>query len=330
MSHLDEAKRLELKNMENLLHLYLWFEVVDREDEDWEDEEEDEDEGGEDEDEDGGYEEEEGGEVVDGEDEERRRKNEKDEQLLEALQPPLNVEKLWILFYGGNILPKWLTSLTNLRDLKLVFCENCEHLPPLGKLPLVKHELCDLKSVKKVGNEFLEIEESKDDPSSSSSSSQVTAFPKLKSLEIKELDELEEWNHRNTRKENISTMPRLSSLEVSSCNKLKALSDYLFQTTALQELSTYSCENLEELPILEDHRTTDIPRLSSLRIGYGPKLKVLPDYLLRTTTLQELSIMECPILGNRYLTFPTSSGRRNLSLAGNFSSSSDLLRCCLQ
>ena len=99
VSHLDEAERLELKNMENLLHLYLWFKVVDMED----DEEEDEDEGGEDEDEDVGYEEEEGGKVVDGEDKERRRKNEKDEQLLEALQPPLNVEKLWILFYGGNI-----------------------------------------------------------------------------------------------------------------------------------------------------------------------------------------------------------------------------------
>ncbi|KAH9751755.1 hypothetical protein KPL71_014422 [Citrus sinensis] len=211
VSHLDEAERLELKNMENLLHLYLWFEVVDREDEDWEDEEENEDEGGEDEDEDGGYKEEKGGKVVDGEYEERRRKNEKDEQLLEALQPPLNVEKLWILFNGGNILPKWLTSLTNLSDLKLVFCENCEQLPPLGKLPLEKLELCHLKSVKRVGNEFLEIEESEDDPSSSSSSSSVTAFPKVKSLEIKEL---EEGNYRITRKENISIIPRLSSLRI--------------------------------------------------------------------------------------------------------------------
>ncbi|GAY69108.1 hypothetical protein CUMW_269480 [Citrus unshiu] len=76
VSHLDEPERLEHKNMENLLHLYLLFEV--------EDKEEDEDEGGEDEGEDGGYEEE-GGEVVNVEDEERRRKNEKDEQLLETL-----------------------------------------------------------------------------------------------------------------------------------------------------------------------------------------------------------------------------------------------------
>ncbi|KAH9751840.1 hypothetical protein KPL71_014461 [Citrus sinensis] len=175
VSHVDEAERLQLYNKKNLLRLGLQF-----------------------------------GRVVDGEGEEGRRKNiEKDKQLLEALQPPLNVEKLWIVYYGGNILPKWLTSLTNLRELKLLSCVNCEHLPPLGKLPLEKLELYNLKSVKRVGNEFLGIEESSEDgPSSSSSSPSVIAFPKLKSLIIEELDELEEWNYRITRKENISIMPQ--------------------------------------------------------------------------------------------------------------------------
>ncbi|KDO43466.1 hypothetical protein CISIN_1g0022652mg, partial [Citrus sinensis] len=228
VSHLDEAERSQLYNKKNLLRLHLEF-----------------------------------GRVVDGEGEEGRRKNEKDKQLLEALQPPLNLEEFGIVFYGGNIFPKWLTSLTNLRELRLVSCVDCEHLPPLGKLALEKLELGNLKSVKRLGNEFLGIEESsEDDPSSSSSSSSVTAFPKLKSLEIKGLDELEEWNYRITRKENVSIMP--------------------------------------QLPILEDHRTTDIPRLSSLRIWYCPKLKVLPDYLLRTTTLQKLTIWGCPLLENRY------------------------------
>ncbi|KAH9685801.1 hypothetical protein KPL70_014101 [Citrus sinensis] len=211
VSRLDEVERLQLYNQQNLLRLRLEF-----------------------------------GRVVDGEDEERRRKKEKDEQLLKALQPPLSVEKLGIILYGGNIFPKWLTSLTNLRDLYLRSCVKCEHLPPLGKLPLEKLELWNLKSVKRVGNEFLGIEESSEDgPSSSSSSPSVIAFPKLKSLKIEELEELEEWNYRITRKENISIMPRLSSLEVLSCYKLKVLPDYLLRTTTLQELTIWKCPLLE-------------------------------------------------------------------------------------
>ena len=178
-----------------------------------------------------------------------------------------------------------MNSLTNLRNLYLSSCFKCEHLPPLGKLPLEKLEIIHLKSVKRVGNEFLGIEESsEDEPSSSSASSSVTAFTKLKSLNIWDMEELEEWNYRITRKENISIMPRLSSLTVGSCNKLKALPDYLLQTTALQKLNINCCENLEELPILEDHRTTSV--VCSLMILDCPKIKVLPDYLLRTTTLQ--------------------------------------------
>ncbi|XP_024039263.1 putative disease resistance protein RGA4 [Citrus clementina] len=215
----------------------------------------------------------------DEEGEEGRRKN---QQLLEALQPPLNVKELGIVSHGGNIFPKWLTSLTNLRDLRLKSCVICEHFPPLGKLPLEKLTLYGLYGVKRVGNEFLGIEgSSEDDPSSSSSSSSVIAFPKLKSLHIGAMEELEEWNYRITRKENISIMPRLSSLTIWYCPRLRVLLDYLFQSTTLQKLSISYCPIMEELRILEDHRTTDIPRLSSLEIEYCPKLKVLPDYLLR-------------------------------------------------
>ncbi|KAH9751819.1 hypothetical protein KPL71_014452 [Citrus sinensis] len=212
VSHVDEAERLQLYNMKNLLRLYLEF-----------------------------------GGAVDGEGEAGRRKNEKDKQLLEALQPPLNVEELRIILYGGNIFPKWLTSLTNLRDLILFFCVNCEHLPPLGKLPLEELGLLNLKSVKRVGNEFLGIEEStEDDPSSSSSSSSVIAFPKLKYLEIWGMEELEKWNYRITRKGNISIMPRLSALSICDCPKLKVLPDYILQTTTLQELRIEDCPILEE------------------------------------------------------------------------------------
>ena len=130
-------------------------------------------------------------------------------------------------------------------------------MPPLGKLPLEKLALQNLNSVKRVGNEVLGIEESSDDdPSSSSSSSSVIAFPKLKSLKIWDMEELEEWDYRVTRKENISIMPRLSSLEIDCCPKLKVLPDDLLQTSTLQELSIGGC------PILEDwHKISHIPHI---------------------------------------------------------------------
>ncbi|XP_006431899.2 putative disease resistance protein RGA3 [Citrus clementina] len=245
VSHVDEAERLQLYNKKNLLRLHLEF-----------------------------------GRVVDGEGEEGRRKNiEKDKQLLEALQPPLNVEELWIIFYGGNIFPKWLTLLTNLRELKLFSCVNCEHLPPLGKLPLEKLELYNLKSVKRVGNEFLGIEESSEDgPSSSSSSPSVIAFPKLKSLIIEELDELEEWNYRITRKENISIMPRLSSLQISYCPRLKVLPDYLLQSTTLQELRIERCPLLEnryrEAKGEDWHKISHIPHIHISPHGIREKIRI--------------------------------------------------------
>lgn len=163
---------------------------------------------------------------------------------------------------------------------------------------LEKLFLCDLSSVRRVGNEFLGIEESTDydGPSScSSSSSSAVAFPKWKSLTIWYMDEMEEWEYRITRKENNFIMPRLSSLEIRGFPKLK--------TARLppSDINTKEIGDLEvSLPLLEDHGTTDIPLLSSLEIHECPKLKVLPDYLLQTTTLQTLKILTCRILEERY------------------------------
>lgn len=92
----------------------------------------------------------------DGED---RKVNAEDEQLLEALHPPPSLEELEILHYRSSIFSNSLISLTNLRALKIRWCKNCEHLPPLRKLPsLEKLTISDLRRVKSVGNEFLGIE----------------------------------------------------------------------------------------------------------------------------------------------------------------------------
>ncbi|XP_024039136.1 putative disease resistance protein RGA3 [Citrus clementina] len=182
------------------------------------------------------------------EEEGERRKNEDDQLLLEALRPPLDLKELEIRFYRGNtVFPSWMTSLTNLKSLKLSFCENCEQLPPLGKLPSLEQLFISyMSSVKRVGDEFLGIES--DHHGSSSSSSVIIAFPKLKSLSIEFLCELEEWDYGITRTGNtvINIMPRLSSLTIALCPKLKALPDHIHQTTTLKELHIWDCRLLEE------------------------------------------------------------------------------------
>ncbi|KAH9689140.1 hypothetical protein KPL70_015381 [Citrus sinensis] len=174
-----------------------------------------------------------------------RRKNEEDEdeRLLEALGPPPNLKRLEIYQYRGrrNVVPiNWFMSLTNLRDLYLCNCRNCEHLPPLGKLKSLESLLIfGMKSVKRVGNEFLGVESDTD-------GSSVIAFPKLKQLRFSGMRELEEWDFVTAIKGEIIIMPRLSTLTIWNCPKLKALPDHLLQKTTLQNLGIAGCPILEE------------------------------------------------------------------------------------
>ncbi|GLT80533.1 hypothetical protein SLA2020_519680 [Shorea laevis] len=93
--------------------------------------------------------------------------------------------------------------------------------------------------VKKVGVEFLGIETSSLSPSSSSSSA-VVAFPNLKSLEFWDMEEWEEWDYGSRGEEDIKIMPRLSSLKIYECKKLKMLPDSILRSTTLQNLEIYS------------------------------------------------------------------------------------------
>ncbi|KAH9689128.1 hypothetical protein KPL70_015375 [Citrus sinensis] len=187
------------------------------------------------------------GHLRDGDEEQAgRRENEEDEdeRLLEALGPLPNLKRLEIYQYRGrrNVVPKnWIMSLTNLRDLSLFWWRNCEHLPPLGKLPSLESLLIyGMESVKRVGNEFLGVESDTDGFS-------VIAFPKLKELTFDYMEELEEWDLGTAIKEEIIIMPRLSSLTIWSCRKLKALPDHVLQKSTLQKLEIlWGCHILEE------------------------------------------------------------------------------------
>ncbi|CAB4267420.1 unnamed protein product [Prunus armeniaca] len=90
-------------------------------------------------------------------------------EILNALRPHQDLEYLGIRFYHGTTGPVWMMCLRNLRVLILHRWNECKVLPPIGKLPsLERLILSDMRKVKKVGDEFLGIENQRSTKSSSS------------------------------------------------------------------------------------------------------------------------------------------------------------------
>jgi hypothetical protein len=172
-----------------------------------------------------------------------------DDDVLEALEPPPNLESLEISDYQG-IIPVFPSWINKLRVVSLHDWDKIENLPPLGKLPSLEElRVVRMECVGRVGREFLGLGVDSEDSDisigemTSSSANTIIAFPKLKSLSFWVMEEWEEWEGGeggNEDKTNISIstiiMPSLRSLEIVECPKLKALPDYVLQSTTLEQL----------------------------------------------------------------------------------------------
>ncbi|TKY49653.1 putative disease resistance RPP13 protein 1 [Spatholobus suberectus] len=130
--------------------------------------------------------------------------------VLEQLQPPINLKKLTIKFYGGTSFPNWLgdSSFGNMVYLCMSGCDHCWSLPPLGRLISLKElHISGMKSVKTIGTEFY----GSDSPS-------FQLFPSLEILTFKEMLEWEEWNLIGG---TAIEFPSLLYLSLKDCPKLK-------------------------------------------------------------------------------------------------------------
>ncbi|ONI20964.1 LOW QUALITY PROTEIN: hypothetical protein PRUPE_2G043000 [Prunus persica] len=69
--------------------------------------------------------------------------SQKEKDVLDKLQPCVNLEQLTIKFYGGTNFPNWLgdSSFSNIQVMHLSDCSYCWSMPPVGELPALK-ELC--------------------------------------------------------------------------------------------------------------------------------------------------------------------------------------------
>ena len=169
-------------------------------------------------------------------DREYKERMENDALVLNAIEPPPNLEYLRIREYQATTMSlSWMMSLTKLKTLQLGFLEKLELLPSLGKLPFLERlEICAANSLKNVGDEFLGIdsENKRDD--------KIKIFPNLKYLWFNGLKEWKEWvgieGMREEEEDSIITiMPRFQELTIWNCPKLKSLPDFL-RTNPLKTL----------------------------------------------------------------------------------------------
>ncbi|XP_020414597.1 putative disease resistance protein At3g14460 isoform X2 [Prunus persica] len=162
------------------------------------------------------------------------------EETMNALQPPPNLESLSINIYRGTRLrPHWMTSLNKLRSLTLQYCMVVEFVPPLGRLESLEVlVIVKWDRLKKVGVEFLGIDGTIE---TQTSLSPLILFPSLKRLEFEFMCMWEEWegmtgwSEEEDSQKTITIMPCLSSLRIIDCHVLKTLPNFL-RNTPLKEL----------------------------------------------------------------------------------------------
>jgi len=192
------------------------------------------------------------------------------ERVLEALEPPSTLKSFHIEGYHGRQLSSWMRSPVTLRDLvevKLWECDNCEELPPLGKLPYLKRlEVIGMKNVKCIDGETYEGVEEK-------------AFPSLEELSVDKLPNLE----RLLRDERVEMVPHLFQLRIQRVSNLKCP-----RLPSVEKLD--AGEIGEAASFMEVVGNTAC--LKTLKVDKIKGVVVLPDQFSRLGALRELNIAE--------------------------------------
>ncbi|KAL6327698.1 hypothetical protein AAG906_022760 [Vitis piasezkii] len=203
--------------------------------------------------------------------------------VLDSLQPCLNLNKLCIQLYGGPKFPRWIGDalFSKMVDLSLIDCRKCTSLPCLGQLPSLKQlRIQGMDGVKKVGAEFY-------------GETRVSAgkfFPSLESLHFNRMSEWEQWEDWSSLTE--SLFPCLHELTIEDCPKLiMKLPTYL---PSLTKLSVLFCPKLESplsrLPLLKE---LQVRGCNEAVLSSGNDLTSLTKICAILQGLRVLKVSEC-------------------------------------
>ncbi|ONI21231.1 hypothetical protein PRUPE_2G054300 [Prunus persica] len=234
--------------------------------------------------------------------------SQKEKDVLDKLQPCVNLEKLTIGFYGGTNFPNWLgdSSFSNIQVMHLSDCSYCWSLPPVGRLSALK-ELCikRMKSLRTIGVEFYGRD----------GAYLTQPFRSLEKLEFIEMPEWEEWvpSGSASGSEYGPDFPHLQELILNECPKLRG--SLPCELPCLKKLTVYGCKvlhdgraatattnslnykSLEELDIRGGCQTLlsllETKLLSRLKIE-NVDVQCLPN----CNRLQRLTLLNCPTLSS--------------------------------
>ncbi|CDP21369.1 unnamed protein product, partial [Coffea canephora] len=252
-----------------------------------------------------------------------RKSDNRDEDVLEGLQPPPNLQRLRIQYFMGNKFSQWLINLSKLEALEIVDCKRCSELPSLGQLPSLKRlYLIDLDNIRFIGDEFY-----------GSSARRRKFFPALKLLYLRGMTNLVDWKDADQVRSTVGeaeadVFPLLRYFRIQRCPQLTALpcsckSLYVENcdnlTASVEELRIDSCDNLRELPDLDlfgsslqrltiascprlislgvNGQKCPLPCLKELSIADCAELTTIPDKMFQSCrSLRSLEVMCCPNL----------------------------------
>ncbi|KAL7234196.1 hypothetical protein ACSBR1_017734 [Camellia fascicularis] len=215
--------------------------------------------------------------------------------VLENLQPHTNLKRLTIKRYGGTRFSEWLGdhSYSNIVSLCLDKCDHCFSLPPLGKLPSLKHlNMARMNGITMVREEFY------------GDGSSTKPFQSLETLHFEEMLEWVEWYILGAEE-----FSQLKELCIIKCSKLvgglpkhmpswvrleireySALTASLPRTSVANKLVLNGCDGGVDLG------WHGVSSLVKLEISNMPNLNELTPELYMLTNLQELIIGNCPSL----------------------------------
>ncbi|KAL3016790.1 hypothetical protein AAZX31_06G236200 [Glycine max] len=131
---------------------------------------------------------------------------ERDEIVIQNLQPSKHLEKLSIGHYGGTKFPSWLSdnSLSNVVSLRLTDCKYCLCLPRFGLLPFLKDLVIKrLDGIVSIDADFY--------------GNNSSSFTSLETLKFSAMKEWEKWECQAV----TGAFPRLQRLSIKRCPKLK-------------------------------------------------------------------------------------------------------------